>query len=180
MKGAVGEKINQTEAAQNFYESEEYKQLKKVRQEVNSFKSDLREHVDASHNPMVQLSSKAVDKVMSETPMAMAIKSMQRYDPDFDLEDLRDEAQEIFQEFYCNFLSGNKEYLEMVCGGMAGATCKAHIDLRNKEGWKFKYEELLNCSHCELQGGLIEERKPQFSYHIECQEFDEKVNAKTG
>ena len=53
MKGAVGEKINQTEAAQNFYESEEYKQLKKVRQEVNSFKSDLREHVDASHNPVV-------------------------------------------------------------------------------------------------------------------------------
>ena len=57
--------------------------------------------------------------------MAQAIKSMQRYDPDFDLEELRDEAQEIFQEFYCNFLSGNTEYLDMVAGGTAGALCKA-------------------------------------------------------
>ena len=73
---------------------------------------------------------------------------MQRYDPDFDLEELTDEAMEIFQEFYCNFLSGNKEYLEMVCGGTAGALCKAHIEQREKEGWVFKYEELLNCSNC--------------------------------
>ena len=126
------------------------------------------------------MSSKAVDRIMSDSPMAQAIRSMQRYDPDFDLEELRDEAQEIFQEFYCNYLSGNKEYLEIICGGPAGALCKAQIDLRNKEGWKYKYEELLNCSHCELQGGLIENRVPQFSYHIECQEFDEKINVKTG
>ncbi len=87
---------------------------------------------------------------------------------------------EIFQEFYCNFLVGNKEYLELVCGGTAGAVCKAHIEQREKEGWRFKYEELLNASNCMFQGGLIEERVPQFIYHIECQEFDEKVNAKTG
>lgn len=68
----------------------------------------------------------------------------------------------------------------MICGGTAGALCKAQIEQREKEGWKFKYEELLNCSHCELQGGLIENRIPQFSYHIECQEFDEKINVKTG
>ena len=70
---------------------------------------------------------------------------MQSYDPDFDLEDLTDEAIEIFQEFYCNFLSGNTEYLDMVCGGTAGALCKAQIELRGKEGWKYKYEELLNA-----------------------------------
>ena len=105
---------------------------------------------------------------------------MQKYDPDFDLEELTDEAMEIFQEFYCNFLSGNKEYLEMVCGGTAGALCKAHIEQREKEGWVFKYEELLNCSNCFFQGGLIEERVPQFIYHLEVQEFDEKINVKTG
>ena len=53
IKGAVGEKINQTQAAQNFYESEEYKSIQKARQELNEFKHDLREQVDASHNPMV-------------------------------------------------------------------------------------------------------------------------------
>jgi hypothetical protein len=96
-----------------------------MRKDVNEFKHDLREQVDASHNPVVQLSSKAVDRVTSDSPMAAAIISMQKYDPEFDVEDLRDEAQEIFQEFFCNYLSGNKEYLDMVCGGTAGALCKA-------------------------------------------------------
>lgn len=68
----------------------------------------------------------------------------------------------------------------MVCGGTAGALCKAHIEQRQKEGWRFKYEELLNCGHCFFQGGLIESRIPQFIYHIEVQEFDAKVCAKTG
>ena len=38
----------------------------------------------------------------------------------------------------------------------------------------------MNCSNCFFQGGLIEQRVPQFIYHIEVQEFDEKVNVKTG
>jgi hypothetical protein len=32
---------------------------------------------------------------------------MKLYDPDFDIEELTYEAEEIFQEFYCNFLAGN-------------------------------------------------------------------------
>jgi len=43
MKGAVGEKISSTQAAQNFYESDEYKKIKEMRTEVNTFKHDLRE-----------------------------------------------------------------------------------------------------------------------------------------
>ena len=64
------------------------------------------------------------------------------------MEDLNDEAMEIFQEFYCNFLSGNTEYLELVTGGTASALRKAHIEVREKEGWRFRYEELLNASNC--------------------------------
>ena len=75
----------------------------------------------------------------------MAVMKMQKYDPEFDLEDLTDEAEEIFKEFYCNFLTGNAEYLDMVCGGTAGALTKSHVEVRAKEGWKFKYDELLCC-----------------------------------
>lgn len=105
---------------------------------------------------------------------------MQRYDPEFDLEDLTEEASQIFQEFYCNYLSDNKEFIDIVCGGTAGAQLKALVDLREKEGWKYRFQELLNCSHCILQGGFIENRVPQFIYHIEVQEFDERVNVETG
>ena len=101
---------------------------------------------------------------------------MLKYDPDFDLEDLTDEAEEIFKEFYCNFLTGNTEYLEMVCGSTAGAIVKSHIELRKKEGWCFKYDELLSCGPTFFQGGLIENKMPQFIYHVEVQEFDEKVD----
>ena len=52
------------------------------------------------------------------------------------------------------------------------------IEIREKEGWELKYDELLNCGPCFFQGGLIAEKLPQFIYHIEVQEFDEKV--KTG
>ena len=139
-----------------------------------------REQVDASHRPEVQFAAHYYDKMANGTPCAAAVVAMKKYDPDFDLEDLTDEAMEIFQEFYCNYLSGNTEYIDMVCGGVASAQCKALIEQRQKEGWEYKYEELLNCSNCFFQGGFIEERKPQFVYHLECQEFDEKTCVKTG
>jgi len=128
----------------------------------------------------VQASSQIVDKIASDSPVAQAIILMKKYDPDFEFEELEGEAMEIFQEFYCNFLTGNKEYLDMVCGGTASALCKAHIELREKEGWRFKYEELLSASNCFFQGGMVENRLPQFIYHIEVQEFDEKVDVKKG
>lgn len=52
---------------------------------------------------------------------------MQKTDPNFQLEDLAFEAEEIFKEYYCNFLSGNIEYIEKVCGGQALAMNKAWI-----------------------------------------------------
>ena len=57
---------------------------------------------------------------------------------------------------------------------------KAHVQLREKEEWKYKYDELLNCGRADFQGGQILERVPTFSYHISVQEIDDKVNVKTG
>jgi len=47
-KGAIGDRISNTQAAQNFYQSEEYKQLKEVRNEVKAFKSEVKEQIDNS------------------------------------------------------------------------------------------------------------------------------------
>ena len=43
MKDNVSGKINQTEAAQNFYKSEEYKKVEEYRKEYKEFRSDLRD-----------------------------------------------------------------------------------------------------------------------------------------
>ena len=80
---------------------------------------------------------------------------MRRYDPDFDIEQLAFEAEEVFKEFYCNYLTGNKQYIELVCGPTVSPVLKAMCELREKEGWKFKFEEFLDCSQAFFQGALI-------------------------
>ena len=42
-----------------------------------------------------------------ESSCARAIAEMKKYDPDFDIMELHYEAEEIFKEFFCNFLEGN-------------------------------------------------------------------------
>lgn len=82
--------------------------------------------------------------LVSDTRCGKAIRAMQEYDPDFDIEELCFESEEVFKEFFCNYLAGNLKYIEMVCGNTALALTKSSIQLREKEGWKYKYEELLN------------------------------------
>lgn len=84
------------------------------------------------------------DKI-AEKRWEKAILAMRRYDPEFEFEAMTYEAEEIFKEFYCNYLSGNKAYLELVCGTTVLPLLKAMIELREKEGWKFKFEEFLDC-----------------------------------
>lgn len=54
------------------------------------------------------------------------------------------------------------------------------IEIREKEGWKYEYEEFLDCGPAHFQGAKIENGKACFSYHLEVTEFDSKVNAKDG
>ena len=91
---------------------------------------------------------------------------MEAYDPYFDFDDLETEATEIFQEFYCNFLAGNLEYLEKVSGGVALAICKAEIKRRETEGWKYKYEEVLDCSKAVFNSGQMD-KVPSFTYIVD-------------
>jgi len=91
---------------------------------------------------------------------------MEAYDPYFDFDELETEATEIFQEFYCNFLAGNVEYLEKVSGGPALAICKADIKSRATLGWKHKYEDILDCSKAVFNAGQMD-KVPSFTYIID-------------
>jgi hypothetical protein len=128
---------------------------------------------------MIRGAAQIVDKVKSDTQWNKAVAIMKRYDPDFCLEELTFEAEEIFREFYCNYLAGNKEYLDKVSSGPV-ALLGAMIELRNKEGWKFKYEELLDCGVAHFAGATLIEGQPAFTFTIEIQEFDAKVRVSDG
>ena len=123
---------------------------------------------------MVQRAVAAADLAYTETSCARAIKNMEAYDPYFDFDDLEIEATEIFKEFYCNFLTGNLEYLETVSGGPALAICKGEIKRRATEGWKYKYDEMLDCGRATFNSGQMDQ-VPSFTYIIDVQEIDCKV-----
>jgi hypothetical protein len=121
----------------------------------------------------------AVDTVRADTGQAKAITAMKKYDPEFKFEDMHFEAEEVFKEFYCNFLDGNKEYIKKVSSSEA-IIVQALIELREQEGWAYKYPEILDCGRPEFIGAKMVEGIPAFTFTIDVQEFDAKINVKTG
>jgi hypothetical protein len=109
---------------------------------------------------MVRGVGQVTDTVFTESSCARAVAEMQKFDPDFDIEELTYEAEEIFSEFYCNFLAGSIEYMEMVCASTALGVTKGTIQLRQKEGWEYKCKELLRCGQAIFTGGQVVERVP--------------------
>ena len=142
--------------------------MKEIRKNYQQFKSNLKDGVDTSQSPLVQRTAQVMDTVKMETGCARAVKAMQAYDPYFEFDELEMEATEIFKEFYCNFLAGNLEYLEMVSGGAALGICKAEFKLRKDEGWSHKYQDLLSCGECQFQSGEIGDltKMPSFTYIV--------------
>ena len=167
-------RFGQTEAGKRFYDSEDYQKMKEVRANYQEFKDNLKDGIENTQNPAVQRAVAAADIAYTESSCARAIKAMQAYDPTFEIEELEQEATEIFKEFYCNFLSGNLEYLEKVSGGPALAICKAELKRRQTEGWVYKFEEMLDCGEATFNAGQMDE-VPSFTYIIDTQEIDCKV-----
>ena len=96
---------------------------------------------------------------------------MQKYDPTFDLYELDLEVRELGKEMFCNFLSGNTEYMDKVAGGTAAPWFKAMIELRQKEGWAHKYEEVLDLRNVTFMAGRNIESRPHFMYTFEVDEI---------
>ena len=114
-----------------------------------------------------------------ESSVAKAVKEMKKYDPEFDLLELAFEAEEVFKEFFCNFLEGNLEYLEKVCGMAGLAVVKGDIKRREVEGWRYKYTDILDLRNVNFLGGQVPEKlPPQFTYTLEIQEINCKVSVK--
>lgn len=101
-----------------------------MRSEMNEFKHNLKDEIDSTQNPFVQRTREVLDLALLESSCARAVKEMQLYDKEFDLLELTYEVQEIFNEFFCNYLAGNLPYIEKVCGSAALAIVKSEIKLR--------------------------------------------------
>jgi hypothetical protein len=121
----------------------------------------------------------AYDKIRADTGQAKAVSAMKRYDPEFDFLSMQYEVEEVFREFYCNYLDGNKEYVKYLTTGEA-TIMQALIELREKEKWTYKYPEVLDCSEPQFTGAKMIEGVPAFTFTCEVQEFDAKIHTETG
>jgi hypothetical protein len=82
-----------------------------------------------------------------------------------------EEVRELGKELFCNFLSGNQEYMEKISGGTAAPWFKAMIELRNKEGWAHKYEEVLDLRNVNFMAGRVIEGRSHFMYTFDVDEI---------
>ena len=174
----VKSKISSTEAGKQFMESEQYKKIEQLRSEMKEFKTNLKEEIDNTQNPVIRTTRDVTDMVLTESNHARAVKEMLAYDPEFDLGLLQFEMEEIFKEFYCNFLEGNLPYLEKVCAGPGLAFVKGNLKVREVEKWKHRYTDIIDITDVNFIGGQVPEKSPpQFTFTIEIQEMDCKVLA---
>ena len=70
------------------------------------FRGNLKEEIDSTQNPLVRTTRELADVVFLESNCARAVKEMKKFDANFDLIELHYEAEEVFKEFFCNFLEG--------------------------------------------------------------------------
>ena len=179
LKHSVKTRINETEGAKRFYESENYKKVRNIKENYQEFKQKLSEQIEEAQNPVVQSTRIIADSLLRESSTASAVREMQKYDPTFDLQELNFEVQEIFKEFFCNYLEGNLAYLEKVCGMAGLAIVKSEVKRRETEGWRYRYTDVLDCGQVNFLGAnVLEKGVPHFTFTVAVQEIDCKVLAK--
>jgi hypothetical protein len=143
----VGSSVSDSSIGKKIFESEEYKDFKKkyrtVRQEADEFREDFKDEVETTQNPVVGSARTVTDYLFKETDLAKAITKMKAYDPEFDILDLTYEIEEIFTDFFNGFLEGNLEYLQTFSDEQALAIIKGDLQRRKKEGWEYKFKEML-------------------------------------
>ena len=179
----VGQKVSDTEIAKKIVESEEYKEFKKkyreVKSEASEFKSDFKDEVENTQNPVVGSARTVGDYIFQESALWRAITKMKEYDPEFDVMDLHYEVEEVFTDLFDHFLCGNLEFCQKCWGEAALAVIKTEFMRREKEGWEPKFKELLFWTDANLvKGEILEDNRPRFTFTVSAQEINWKVSKK--
>lgn len=173
------EKVNETDTAKSFYQSESYKEYQTVRQELHQFKEDFKDHLAHSQNPAVVASLTVYSKVTTETNTARAIQEMRKFIPHFSVYELEKDARGVFCQIYDAFLEGNLEFIQKTCGESALVYFRTLLKKREVDSVCPKYNCLWESEPADLIGGKISENnRPCFSFTIRVQEIHCNVSKK--
>lgn len=150
------------------------KAARKVGDGASELKEDLLEYWETSQNPWVYRASGTIDAITAETETAMAVREVQRLDPDFDAYNFLDEVYEdVLPHIISCYLKGNNDDLRDILGEGCYARVYASIKQRKADGFHMN-DAILSLNKPELLGTQLNDTEPPHflimasAQHINC------------
>ena len=108
---------------------------KKVKQRIDHLSEDAREAWETSQNPWVYRISSVYDTLTAETPESVAVRELRKLDPEFTLDDWRqDVVEHTLPKIMDWFLQGKINQLKPWLGEGVFKRIAAEITARQQEG----------------------------------------------
>jgi len=178
-KRSVKSKFDDTDTMKEFYKSDSFKEFSEARSHLQDLKGDIQTEVDHSQSPLVAKARGAYDMIFTESNTAQAIRQMQSFDPDFEIEDFLYEARDLFEMMYTYQLHADIETLSLFVGEQALAFWKNILTVRTKTGIEPKYKEVLSVDDITFMGGRIPDKK-NACFTFSCRLREIHCNVKKG
>ena len=145
----VMDKISNTELYQELQESEAFKEYKKESKDTeksyDAFRDNVSESIDSSQSPVIKGVSNTYTKIKDlSTQTSSALAGMKDIDPLFDIQELEEDAQGIFELTFTTFLEQNMEDLQEMCCDGALAFFKVYLNYWETKECEPKFKFLWN------------------------------------
>ena len=132
---------------------------KNVKKKVDHITEDAKEAWETSQNPWVYRVSSVYETITAETPESIAVKELRVLDPEFTLDDWREDVVElILPQIMSWFLQGKINQLKPWLGESVFKRIAAEITARKTEGVQIDTHvlgimnsEILACEVCVAQ-----------------------------
>ncbi|GKY93836.1 hypothetical protein MPSEU_000350500 [Mayamaea pseudoterrestris] len=148
---------------------------RKAKERLDDIKEDAKEAWETSQNPWVYRVSSVYDTLTAETPESLAVKELRKLDPEFTLEDWREDVVEhTLPNVMKWLLEGRINQLKPWLGEGVFKRIAAEIKAREKEGVEVDTHVLgiMNSEILACEPDEVEKGSPIIILHFMCQQIN--------
>lgn len=156
---------------------------KDVKQKVDHLREDANEAWETSQNPWVYRASSVYDTLTAETAESVAVKELRILDPDFTLDDWRqDVVEHTLPRIMEWFLKGKTNQLEPWLSEGVFKRIASEIAARKQEGVQIDTHILgiMNSEILAIESDEVNKGSPIILLHFMCQQINCVTKKKTG
>lgn len=148
---------------------------KKVKQRVDDLREDAKEAWETSQNPWVYRVSSVYETLTAETPESIAVAELRKLDPEFTLDDWRqDVVEHTLPKIMEWLLKGKINQLKPWLGEGVFNRIAAEITARNQEGLEIDTHVLgiMNSEILACEPDTVNKGSPIIVIHFMCQQIN--------